>query len=85
MALISNITILCFVFCLQEEERNIRDEHAAYQKTQAQIQKDKHRELSAAMERAKKHVLEVFKEKFGKVKNKEVRCFKVLFVYSLSY
>jgi len=56
---------------VQEEERHIRDEHTAYQKVQAQIQKDKHRELAAAMEKAKKHVLEVFREKYGKVKNKE--------------
>eukprot|EP00794_Sanderia_malayensis_P012036 gene12036-13278_t len=48
---------------VQEEERRLREEHIAFQQREAKIQRDRQKEFMLAMERAKKHVMTMFREK----------------------
>ena len=58
---------------IQEEERRLRDEHIAYQKQEAQVQKEQLQELLHKEEQAKKEVSRVAKAKKKAIEKQEVR------------
>jgi len=57
---------------LQDEERRLREEHITFQQEQAKVQRQRQQEIMQAMERAKKYVMNKYKEKYRELRMREV-------------